>query len=345
MLHTLQLHEYTLPVKEGFSFQSPTRKGIILENPEHGIYAEASPLPSYSKESTTEALMQLSSVLQSLLNISSEEELFMFFRSHTLYPSVKCCIYILFLQIFSPITLPFSIPVRHYIDIPYKGSFSCNLMLEKISSLYKKPSQTFKIKLGSYPVDVAIDLMRFIIKTYHISIQLDINQKWSLEEICLFCKSFEKEAFHSIEDPTKNVTDLIALTKHYPHPISLDNLLRCYNLKSFLTIPSIKICELKPMLDMHSILDPVFMTFLNDYGIEYTFSSSYETSIGIAGIGLLGKKHSLSSHLGIDTLDIFSHDILTSSFYTTSNQMVIEKPLCINNRYSSLHATTNLSYR
>jgi o-succinylbenzoate synthase len=350
MLKTLKLYEYKLPLKREFSIEGSTRKGLILESPDHGIFSEAAPLPPYSKESYRDALKELNSVLDTLLKISSEEDLFIFFKMHTLYPSVQFCIYALFQQLFHPLRYPLSFPIRHYIDIPYKDSSCCQMILKIIHTLYKAPSQTFKIKLGSYPIKAAIPLMRSILSSYPASIQLDINQKWSLEDLSLFCECFDKEAFHSIEDGVKDPKDLLLFAKQYPHPLSLDHLLRDHSIYDFLTIPSIKTCEFKPTLDMHSILDKDLMTLLHDRKINYTFSSSYESSIGIAAIGRLGVKYIPSSCLGIDTLGIFSHDIISSSFYIESNRwindrMVIEKPLVLCHEHLTLHETATLSHR
>lgn len=345
MFKTLRLYEYEIPLKRGFSLEGLTRKGLILENPEYGLYSEAAPLPLHSKESHQEALIQLNSTLDSLLKISSPKDLSAFFNMHFLCPSVLFCIYALFEQLFFPKKYPHAFPIRHYIDIPYKGNSSCLTILEKIHSLYTDSSQIFKIKLGSYPVQVAIDLMRSILSCYKASIQLDINQKWSLEEASLFFSSFDKESFHSIEDPTQTLADLFTLTKKYPHPISLDQILRTYSIKDFLTLSSLKACEFKPTLDMHSILDESLIAFLQDRKIDYTFSSSYESSIGIAAIGRLGLNYIPFSNLGIDTLGIFSHDILSSSFYSMNNQIILKKPLEPNHKYLKLYANTTLSYR
>ena len=169
--------------------------------------------------------------------------------------------------------------------------------------------------------------MRSLLSSCHARIQLDINQMWSLEDMLHFCRAFEEGSFDQIEDPVSSISDLFTLAKHSPHPISLDHLLRTHSIHDVLHLPSLKACEFKPTLDMHTLLDDSLLRTLEDRGIHYTLSSSYESSIGIAAIGRLGQKNIPSSCLGIDTLSIFSHDILISPVDIKNTTMIINKPL------------------
>lgn len=344
MLKALCLYEYQLPLKPEFSLKNSIRKGLILEDPDREIFSEAAPLPLHSLESHEEASLQLHSLLKEILFISSPEDLLLFLKKHRPYPSVAFAIYALFDQLFSPTHYPCTFPIRHYIDIHYQNLASCDSILEKIRSLNVLSTDTIKIKLGSYPVSVAISLMRSLLCFCDARIQLDINQKWSLEETLQFCRAFEGLAFDCIEDPTQTLRDLFIFTKYSSFPISLDRFLRTHSIKDVLHLPTLKACEFKPTLDIFKILDENFMQILNEHHIQYTFSSSYESSIGINAIGRLGLKKTPLSCLGIDTLGIFSHDILFSPFYNQGNLMIVSEPLKPNRIFLKHLVTTSLSH-
>jgi O-succinylbenzoate synthase len=343
MLTQLRLYEYALPIKPKNSLKGFTRKGLILESPEHQLYAEASPLPGCSQESYEEALAELHSLLPHLLHISSQLELSNFLQRKKLYPSVRFCIHALFDQLFFPLSYPLSIPIRHYIDIPYEGTHSSSLILQNIQALYRDSSQTFKIKLGPYPIEQARILLRSILDSYPCLLHLDMNSQWTLQDLCKLCDCFDKHAFYCLEDGVNNLQDLTLFASRYPHPLSIDHLLRTYSIHPFLTLPSLKSCEFKPSLDMNMFLDSSLSSLLQEKSISYTFSSLYESGIGIAAIARLGARHIPSSCLGIDTLGVFSQSL--SSFFIENSQMILPHPLQVDHTHLSLYATSTLPHR
>lgn len=343
MLSKLSLYTYELPLHSHFSIRGKTRTGVIIESPEHHVFTEAAPLPCYSVESDTDVLAQLSSLLNAVMQFStktySQERLANFLREADLFPSVTFALYSLFEQINSPTRAETLTPIRCYLDIPYLSRFSTETVLEHLREV---SSHTVKIKLGSYPVQEAIALMEQALKIPHISFHLDINQKWSLEEVLSFCQHFPQGSFASIEDPTPDVKSLWYLAQHSSHPIALDHLLRTSSFDNLLHLPHLRSCEFKPTLDMPILLNTDLISSLRQKGIQIALSSSYETSIGLAAIGRLGVDYS-SSDLGIDTLGVFKEDLLFNPFKRSHRHILIPSSLSVNKEKLNLYETHSLS--
>lgn len=345
MLSCLRLYTYELPVNPGSSFRFSTRRGMILESPEHGVFAEASPLPGYSHESYEEALAELSTHLHSLLSLASfsHDVVVCFCKKLSLSPSVTFAVYSLLQQIHAPQENPLTLFLRRYIDIPYQDARSCDHLVETLMQL--PPHEVVKVKVGSYPVDSAIDVFRSLLKFQPRALHLDINQKWSIEESLRFASSFEQGSFLSLEDPVSHASDLWRFAKHSSHPLSLDQLLRTASIYELLTLPHLKSCEFKPTLDMPLLLEGTLLHHLRTLKIDYTFSSCYETSVGLAAIGRLGLQLRSTPYLGIDTLGVFAQDLLATPLERRENMMILSSPYNFNPSLLTLYETASVSYR
>jgi o-succinylbenzoate synthase len=345
MLSQLSLYTYELPLHSHFSIQETCRKGVVVESPGHHVFAEASPLPGYSAETDAEVLLQISSLLDTLIEFStkpySQARLVTFLKEAHLFPSVTFALYSLFEQIHSPTLTETVAPIRCYLDVPYESRFSTKTLLERIRAF---TSHTVKIKLGCYPVQEAIALMEQAIKIPNTLFHLDINKKWSLDEVLSFCQHFPQGSFVALEDPTPDIESLWYLAQNSSHPIAVDHLLRTSSLDNLLHLPHLRSCEFKPTLDMHVLLDTDLLSSLRKKGVQITLSSAYETSIGLAAIGRLGVEYS-SSDLGIDTLGVFKEDLLVSPLKRNSHHILIPPSLSVNKEKLNLYETTSLSRR
>lgn len=324
-----EFYTYDLPTNNPLL---PQRSGLILSYKldEKTFLAESSPLPGYNKESLQDVLFQLKEVLPDLLELWSLDDFNNWNRNHTLYPSLQFALYSIFSQISSPITYPFSIPIRRFINIPYENKNSNFNLLHKISAL--ESSNCIKIKLGSYPLKEAISLMKSALSITKARLILDFNEKWSLENMQRFCDHFDLTSFKHLEDPLSNPLDLFVLAKTHPHPIALEQGLRSHGIQTFLSLPTLKACEFKPTIDMPLLKTKELFKKLSTLNIDVTFSSAYETSIGIACIGYLAYELAPNSYHGLDTLSMFKLDILVKPYQITPTHLIIQKgqTLCKN---------------
>jgi len=316
------LHTYDTSIKKGFSLQTPKKKGVILENKDHQVVSEASPLPGYSQESFDTVYQELLLHLRTLETLSSLDMVHDFLLEIRLSPSSSFAIYSLFQQIFSPSIYPLVVPIRHYVDTSE----------EKLLSAMKNfpPDQLIKIKMGSYPVQRAIALMKEL--SFYSQLHVDIGKKWSLEETLRFSDAFSAGRFVALEDPVGTLQDLWLFAERSPHPISLDHLLRLSSVEELLDVPNLVACEYKPTLDMHLLLDKKLLTKLRQRNIAYTFSSSYETDVGIACIARLGFHLQATLPFGIDTLSIFTKRLVQDPFAKDGDKLILsKKPQLIQN--------------
>ncbi|MEI8301053.1 MAG: enolase C-terminal domain-like protein, partial [Chlamydiota bacterium] len=295
----LEFYTYNLATKSPLYKQ---RTGVILSYKFHDktLLAESSPLPDYNQESLHDVLVQLKEILPYLLKIQSLEDFNNWDQSYELYPSLQFALYSLYYQISNPINYPFSIPIRRFIHIPYQDDASSAKLLDKLTSL--SLSNCVKIKLGSYPLEKAISLVKAALSITKVPLILDFNEKWSLEKMQRFCDNFAPISFEHLEDPLDNPLDLFALAKSHPYPIAIEQGLRLYGIEPFLSLPTLKACEFKPTIDMPLLRNASFLKTLSDFNMKITFSSAYETAVGLSAIGYLAHQIAPLSYHGLDTL-------------------------------------------
>lgn len=338
---SVNVYTYELPLHPYLSIPSSQRKGIVLESIEHQAIAEASPLPGYSKESFEEALEEIFFCLPLLSTLSSEALIDDFLAATPLSSSVAFAIYSFCHQLITPIHYPHIIPMRHYVDIPYQVEDVRSKLLQALS--FYPPHEPIKLKLSSYPAPIAKALVQEILQRFSIQLHVDIGAMWSLEEASVFSDAFPKGSLLNIEDPVATLKDLKIFVQRSPHPVSVDRLLRKEPIKEFIELPQLVGMEFKPTLDMQTLLNKPLLETLRKSNVDYTLSSSYETAIGIACIGALGKQLNAFPCYGVDTLHVFKHSLVHKAPYKEGNLYTFQTPLTLN--HSLLHATKTLSYR
>ena len=149
-----------------------------------------------------------------------------------------------------------------------------------------------------------------------------------------FCDNFDPSSFNHLEDPLDNPLDLFILAKTHPHPIALEQGIRSYGIGPFLSLPTLKACEFKPTIDMPLLRNTRFLKTLSYFNIEITFSSAYETAVGLAAIGYLAHQISPHSYHGLDTLSIFESNFSLNPIEITSTHLVIKN--CTTNYYTGI---------
>lgn len=148
---------------------------------------------------------------------------------------------------------------------------------------------TLKLKVGELSLEQASNLISKYLGKYKL--RVDFNKKWPLENILRFASVFKKEDFEYLEDPGQSLEDLVIFSKKTDYPIALDH----FREEDTKDIASLKALVIKPTL---------WGYIPKMKKIPITFSSSYESSLGIL---LIAQMSSSNTPLGLDT---FSEDLL-----------------------------------
>jgi O-succinylbenzoate synthase len=276
MISSFSLYPFKVPC----SFLFKEREGMIL----HAIldtgeerFGELSPLPGFSKETLSEALYELTTILKDPLSLDILPHL-------ATLPSVFFALYSL--------TLP-----NVAIKAPLSGLVNLDKYEEEILRLHTLGIKEAKIKVGVAPIELTLERLAKCLDLSQgkRSFHLDINQKWSLDDWEKFYNFFPKDSFHYIEEPVKADHLTLHFIQNGKHRIALDESLRA----------NPNLIQLDPYcLVIKPMLDSSFTKHSRSQNIA--LSSSFETSIGTRALCQIHAKSSSTFHLGADVLKYLS---------------------------------------
>ena len=201
---------YTLPMRSTWLTK---REGLIIHvyNDKYQGWGEIAPLPPFSKETLSNAIIDAKNVQKSILNGSvptgtvASVRWAMHCALTNLSPSIK----------------------------PYYGLLG--------SSIHGK-----KLKVGHLSCDEAIHLTKK--ERSFGPLIIDINQAWSISKTLEYCSHFSPNDFIYIEEPVRKLDDLKILTQSN-YPFAVDEMTRMYPIEYLLKqCPNLKAFVLKPML-------------------------------------------------------------------------------------------------
>ncbi len=254
-------------------FHLGVREGFILKidfSKRNVGWGEVAPLPGYSLESLEQAKREL---LELLPNLRDNIDL-------TPYsPSVQ-------FGVKSALSSQFDAP--EIPPVPINGL----LYLERLEKFDPSPYSTIKIKVGHLSSREAIRLMdlgksRLISK----KLRIDVNQAWSPEETLSFAESCPWMDLEYFEDPIEN--------QDFPYPVAHDTLFRKGNAEN----AKPKALIYKPTLqcwDQAAIKK----------GVDFIFSSSYETELGLMQIAKLAYREKVPIlPMGLGTYCLFKEPL------------------------------------
>lgn len=283
-----QLFRFDLPLVKALPIDSDSliRSGFILNytTPDGRVlWSEASPLPGWHKETLQEAQEQ----------ILSDDD------TEILFPSVRMALDLLQWQLEGNGSAKLS-------DIQLRAL--CDTHRDNLESwtawALRQDYQGIKIKVGRLPIEKELDVIRTVRNMVgpHFEITLDANQKFELSEAVEFAKACESLRIAYIEEPVKNVDDIMKFYSATGMPVALDESLE-------LALP-VSVWIIKPscvggLTRLREISEQA-----QRRNIKLVFSSTFESKVGIslwmqlaAAYGTPGVAH------GLDTLMWFAEDL------------------------------------
>ena len=174
-----------------------------------------------------------------------------------------------------------------------------------IIKLYTKPPLFYgsfgpvKLKLGDYSLNEAIAFFKKF-KRKEQTIRIDLERKWDIEKTVSFCKEIDTSSILYIEDPVMNYSDMEPFYKEAGVMYAIDQFLSFQPPERMKNLVGLHTIIVKPSLvgGIHECreLQKAFS------GIPITFSSLYETKVGINHIKLISKILCGDAPVGVDTL-------------------------------------------
>ena len=177
-----------------------------------------------------------------------------------------------------------------------------------VSALYydppsKKLEGKVKLKMGSLSVEEAIGFYLKVASSRKVKICIDLERKWDITKTVLFCSQVDTRSILYIEDPVTNYSDL----ENFYNTTGV-----MYAIDIFLSFQPPE--EIKKLKGLHSvIIKPTLVGGIHECSrlkdvfnpIPISFSSLFETSIGIDHIRLIASILCPEEYVGVDTLKFF----------------------------------------
>ncbi len=213
---------------------------------------------------------------------------------------------------------------------PYSDLQVCRLMMDlkkdpekEILEIIKNGYSAIKIKVGRSPVEQEISSINKIKKLIlqnqlnTISLRLDANSLWSLQEAVYFGKAIGSSLIEYMEDPLSNMSEYGQFFKETHIPVALDEKLP--ELTDLIKIKGLngkcpdylKAIIIKPDFAGGFFKTTGLIDFALSNGIKPVLSNSFNSSLLISYIALFaGIMHLNETPLGIDSLSLFSENLL-----------------------------------
>ncbi len=202
---------------------------------------------------------------------------------------------------------------------------SSKQILDKASTLPN--GSVAKVKLSPFSPDDAIKIVSELLKQ-NLRLRLDINQKWGFKEAMHFSKAFpDTGSFEYLEEPVSNLSELKIFTQESKHPIALDETIRNHTLDQIFPMQNMKSAILKPTMQGGISTYQKLIPSLLKKGCEYSFSSSFESSLGLYHITNLSKMFDCAqTPIGLDTFEDFIDNIIPIE-KKDGNVIITKKPI------------------
>ncbi len=247
----IDLFSYNLHLKRSIQIKNTninSRKGILIRfrnNAGHAGWGESAPLPGLSKETFGETLAELDLKISELF----KNKMFSSFCNNVEYfkdwslttnlkPSVKFGIETGLINLCAQAD-----DFIFFTNKEYKKKLYINGLIgknniaykEQISEFIKKGYNSIKIKVGSKNIQDDINKIKTITKYTgnQISLRLDANRSWSINEALLFADKIKGSNIEYFEEPAYQLNEIERFHKKTGIYTALDETIAENNCKTF----------------------------------------------------------------------------------------------------------------
>ena len=315
---------YRLPLKQPLWLKHTClnkREGLILRLRigNRWVYGDIAPLPGFSRESLADAEEQLQAFCRAV-NDGKPLSLNSAFLTDVLrlqpVPSV----------LFGIESALWWLQQDHWFVPPATGPLllgSTEDILRRLALWQGNWPTEFKLKIGRDSIEddcVRINQVLQALPT-SVSIKLDANQQWTLDQAIRVAASIDVERVAYVEEPTADVAEFSQLYEQTGLRFALDETVQHpeYLLQPMQGLAAIVI---KPTLVGGLARCRQLVTTGKSIGVRTVFSSSYESSIGLQILEQLSAQWTPEELPGLDTLSAFT-DSLTSERIIASQSVAI----------------------
>jgi O-succinylbenzoate synthase len=325
------LYRYELPLSEPLTLKGTVlhyREGLLLELAgEGGLVGrgEASPLPGFSRESLHDAARQLRGLASSMVGrevtddlVDPDGDLDRELDSMNLAPSVRFGLELALLDLYAqsrkrPLAELLTPRPRATVPVSAMISGPPDEALKEASRVRSAGYEAVKLKVGARAVEEDVELVHAVngVLGGAVTLRLDANRAWSLEEAERFARGTATVHFEYVEEPLADPAQLSSFARASGVPVAVDESLAGMEPEALEDYGYARAAVLKPTLVGGISRTLRFAKRASDLGVEPVVSSAYETGIGTAAlVALAAGVGDEGVPAGLDTYRRLAEDLL-----------------------------------
>jgi O-succinylbenzoate synthase len=325
-----RLYRYDLPLTEPLELKLTTlrrREGLLVElagDGGAGGWGEAAPLPGFSSESLDEAAVQLRDLARGMLDRAMTADLPAPHGSLAreldamgLAPSARFGFELALWSLHaagSGKALPQVLAERPRASVPISALISSpDRAVEEARSARAAGYEAVKLKVGGRDVEEDVELARAVRGALGeaVTLRLDANRAWGLEEAVRFARATADLAFEYVEEPLADTARLSSLARDHGLPVALDESLSEIEPEELEDHGYARAVVLKPTLLGGMTRTLRFARVATRLGARPVLSSAYETGVGTSAlVALAAVVGDEEVPAGLDTYRRLAGDVL-----------------------------------
>jgi O-succinylbenzoate synthase len=329
-LSGFELHRYELRLSEPLTLKGTVlhhREGLLLElTGEDGEvgWGEASPLPTFSRESLDEAAAQLRGLASSMIGrevtdgwLDPDGPFSRELDSMDLAPSARFGLELAFWDLYGTSrgrSLAELVTTHPRATVPVSALISAppDEALEEARRVRSAGYEAVKVKVGARAVEEDVELVRAVSGELDdaVALRLDANRAWSLGEAERFARGTADLRFEYVEEPLAEPAQLPSFVGTWDVPVALDESLADLEPEALEDHEYARAIVLKPTLLGGISRTLHFARRASDLGIKPVISAAYETGIGTAALVALAAGVGEEVPAGLDTYRPLAEDVL-----------------------------------
>jgi O-succinylbenzoate synthase len=323
------LYRYELPFSEPLTLKGMTsrhREGLLLELAGEGGmvgWGETSPLPGFSRESLEKATEQLRGLASSMVGremtdgwIAQDGDFSRELDSMDLAPSVRFGFELALWDLYAASrgrSLHEVVAPRLAGTVPVNALISSSdAALEEARRSRSAGYEAVKLKIGGRAVEEDVELVRAVNEVLGdaVTLRLDANRAWSLDEAERFVRGAAGLGFEYVEEPLADPAQLPSFARSCGVPVALDESLIRMEPEALEDHEYARAVVLKPTLLGGISRTLRFAECASRLGMETVISSAYETGVGTAALVALAAGVGGGVPAGLDTYRRLARDVL-----------------------------------
>jgi o-succinylbenzoate synthase len=322
IIREVEIKPFTIELNKPFknaNTEIASRQGFIIKIiDELGRvgYGEISPFPGLSMESIESIVPIVKTLEKKLINLKFSDDVF---QSIVDFPSVNFglsqalhSIFILREGMRLDLNCNATISVNGIIGIQ-----SPQKTLKNVEKLIKNGFETIKIKVGYKDIEDDLENVKLISQNFssNIKYRLDANGKWDIDKALYAVEHLENINIEYLEQPVKELSELIQLSKISKIPIAVDESIRSKDdVELIIELSNIQYFVLKPSImgSLESAID--LIKLIEAKNCKAILSSVFESSIGKSALVFLASLVNSSSAHGLAPGAYLNNDVVNDPF-------------------------------